>query len=237
MIQLIRYGFYLLILTHISILCAQQKNHTNFIKQHMNKIHENHRYTFFCQQPFSPQNEVAVQQCTHCPVTRTAIEWMPLVPHWQLAQHLICYQEKICINAKGQRFKGLRCCKMRDLQFQNMQNDLHNLVPELRFLKQQRAHYPFGLIDGIANQTSVCHFFINKSLKVIEPSPMVRGMIARTYLYMRDTYHVPLTPDELSLYRSWHRQYPVSSWEKERNDKIKMLQGKNNPYVSSGAYG
>jgi deoxyribonuclease-1 len=77
-----------------------------------------------------------------------------------------------------------------------------------------------------------CHFYIDKKNKLVEPAPHLRGMIARTYLYMRDTYQLALAGDELRLYQAWHQQYPVTEWERERNNKIKEIQGKKNPYIN-----
>jgi deoxyribonuclease-1 len=127
----------------------------------------------------------------------------------------------------------VRCCQEIDANLQRMSNDLNNYVPELNLFIKQRSHYQFGLISN-NNEHPVkgCHFFIDKKNKIVEPAPHLRGMIARAYLYMRDTYQLSLTTDELRLYQTWHHQYPVTDWERDRSAKIKAIQGKSNPYIN-----
>lgn len=197
----------------------------------LSHIYADHRYTFFCHQSFSAQGLVHIKACEQCPTQTTPIQWMALVPTKKMAQHLLCYQEKICIDNKGQRFKGLRCCQHNNEIYQQMQKDLHNFVPELPFLKQQRQRLVFGNISVETDAYPEC-FVIDKKRKILIPSREVRGMIARTYLYMRDKYHITLTPEETRLYLDWHQEYPVSVWERKRNQRIQDIQGNSNHYVS-----
>ena len=70
-----------------------------------------------------------------------------------------------------------------------------------------------------------------KKNKIIEPEASLRGMIARAYLYMAHTYPIRLSDEEKALYLAWHQAYAPTAWEKERNNKIKAIQGNGNPYV------
>ncbi len=54
---------------------------------------------------------------------------------------------------------------------------------------------------------------------------------ARTYIYMRDQYHLRLSRQQTQLFTVWDKQYPVSSWECERDQRIARMQGNHNPYV------
>jgi deoxyribonuclease I len=200
------------------------------LKVHLNQIYHNHRFTFFCDDVFSPKGEIDFQPCDNCPLIHKKIQWMPIVPLWELAKQLNCYQEKMCINKKGQAFKGLRCCQQLDRSYQKMSVDLHNFVPEVPLLKQQRRRFAFGFVQHHAS-SNACHLYIDQKQKIVEPSPHLRGMIARIYLYMRDTYHFPLSPAQTNLFLAWHKEYPVSEWERERNEKIRALQGNGNPYI------
>ncbi len=182
----------------------------------LHKIYADHQITFFCEQKFSSQNK---------------IQWIPIIPLKQLAQNRLCYREKICINRKGVRFKGLRCCQEVDPLFQKMKNDLHNWVPETNSVKQQRRNAGFGLVKEPIVPIPGCHFYLDSKRKRLEPSPLVRGMIARTYLYMKDSYHLSLPPEDLALFMAWHQQYPVTAWERTRNQRIRDLQGNGNHYV------
>jgi deoxyribonuclease-1 len=200
-------------------------------KSHLMNIYEAHRYSFFCDQPFFSNGEVSIQNCKHCPSIKSLITWMPIVSQRELAKTKMCFQEKVCVNRKGLRFKGVRCCQEIDENFQRMNKDLYNYVPELNIFIKQRGNYHFGLIPQNEHPAKGCHFYVDKKNKIVEPAPQLRGIIARTYLYMRDTYQLALTSDELRLYQAWHQQYPVTDWERERSDKIKAKQAKGNPYV------
>lgn len=168
------------------------------LKSQLLSLHQEHRYTFLYEQAFNERGEMKTKHCANCPSVKTTIQWLPIVSHQQLAKHLTCYKEKICINKKGVAFKGLRCCLTQDPYFKLATVDLYNYVPELGLLK--------------------------KELKAPPPLP-ARGMIARTYLYMRKTYFLPLTDEEVVRYQAWDKQYPPTPWEITRNEKISKIQG------------
>jgi len=187
------------------------------------QIYQPHRLTFFCEQPFSSKGEVLIRSCDTCSPTRATIQWIPIVPFPVLAQHLPCYREKICVNRQGQRFKGLRCCETHPI-YQKMRADLYNFVPEITALKQQRKHYTFGEITTKPFASpKACHFYVDKKMKMVEPAPYLRGMIARTYLHMQETYHFPLDPKERNRFLTWAQQYPPTAWEEERKRRIQAL--------------
>ena len=72
--------------------------------------------------------------------------------------------------------------------------------------------------------------------KVLEPEDALKGEIARIYLYMYDTYSIPLSQSKIELFKSWHYQYPPSPWEKKKNLAIQKIQGNVNPYVLNSAF-
>ncbi len=194
-------------------------------------IHQSHRITFFCEQPFSITGEIKSPHCKNCPHTINIVQWMPIVSAQQLAKHRLCFNEKLCVSKNGIRHKGMRCCRELDKNYSLALLDLHNFVPEQKEVKQQRHLYSFGLIADHQQNKGECHFYVDKKNKIVEPAPSTRGMIARTFLYMRDTYHLPLSQEELIQYQTWHKEYPVTAWEQVRNEKIKAIQGNGNPYI------
>lgn len=199
-------------------------------KQPLQDLYTTSRMTFFCEQPFSETGVLQPIAHQHQAALTEKVQWMPIVPLKQLARDYACYQQK-CVNKKGKIFKGLRCCEQHDAQFQRMAKDLHNLVPETKQLKQQRARYRFAEFSHHSSTSHHCQLFIDKKHRRLEPPPSKRGIIARTYLYMKDTYSLTLTAEELALYWRWHQQYPVMPAERERNEKIFALQGRRNHYV------
>lgn len=195
--------------------------------KHLSTVYQNHQTTFFCDQPFS-SGEITTPATKHHPAFVEKIQWMPIVPIKKLAPFYACYQQ-MCVSPKGKLQKGLRCCQ-RDTQFKQMLHDLHNMVPETRQLKQLRTRYTFAEFTTLPNKKG-CHLVIDQKNKKIEPAPSKRGMIARTYLYMKDTYPFRLTEEEIALYLRWHQQYPVTDFERERNEKIFEIQGRKNHWV------
>ena len=59
----------------------------------------------------------------------------------------------------------------------------------------------------------------------------IRGDIARTMLYMAQTYGFRLSDQDRKLYEAWNRQDPPDSFERERNRRIRALQGNANPFI------
>ncbi len=199
-------------------------------KQSLQDLYATSRITFFCEQPFSETGILQPIAHPYQAMLPETVHWMHIVPLKQLARDYACYQQK-CVNKKGKIFKGLHCCKQHDVLFQRMIKDLHNLVPETKQLKQQRAHSVFAEFSNSSSPSNRCQLFLDKKRRRLEPPPSKRGMIARTYLYMKDTYPFTLSAEETALYWQWHQRYPVTPAERERNEKIFALQGRKNHYV------
>ena len=73
---------------------------------------------------------------------------------------------------------------------------------------------------------------IDASIRRVQPPDAVRGDIARTMLYMADTYGFRLSNQDRQLYTAWNRQDPPDEWEIERNRRIEQVQGFGNRYIS-----
>jgi deoxyribonuclease-1 len=48
---------------------------------------------------------------------------------------------------------------------------------------------------------------------------------------MRDQYDLTLSRQQTQLFNAWNKQYPVTDWECERDERIAKVQGNHNPYV------
>lgn len=67
-----------------------------------------------------------------------------------------------------------------------------------------------------------------------EPPEMARGKIARTYLYMENTYNrYSMSKGQRQLMNAWDKMYPVDAWECARAEKISKLQKNQNDVVKS----
>ncbi|MFO1258498.1 MAG: endonuclease [Gammaproteobacteria bacterium] len=192
-------------------------------------VHATSPYTFFCQQPFSTTGTVITQDCPTCPNMESKIKWFYIVPPEVFAKDLLCYQEKLCVNAKGKWYKGRSCCDKKAPLYTMMSRDLHNLMPDTPHLAKQRGHRTFM---PLLEATSGCFFKLDKKAKVLYVDPNQMGLIARAYLYMMDTYSLEIPESDRKQYLTWHKAYPPSRWEILRNQKIKMIQGNENLYIS-----
>ena len=66
-----------------------------------------------------------------------------------------------------------------------------------------------------------------------QPPEAARGRIARTYKYMQFSYsRYHMSKQQQKLMDAWDKMYPVSEWECTRVERIKRIQGNNNPFVS-----
>lgn len=74
--------------------------------------------------------------------------------------------------------------------------------------------------------------FSRPSIRRVQPPDSVRGDIARTMLYMQDTYGFRLSRQDQQLYAAWNNADPPDAWEIERDKRIARVQGKGNEYVS-----
>ena len=88
-----------------------------------------------------------------------------------------------------------------------------------------------GEVEGEQRRFGQCDFEIGQ--KRVEPTEQVRGEIARTYLYMHQSYPRAqiLSDEEIKQYEHWALQDPPDTWECQRAQRIKLVQGNANPIV------
>ena len=153
------------------------------------------------------------------PKRASRIEWEHVMPAHHFGQHMQCWR-------KG----GRKACK-KDPLFKKLESDMHNLVPAIGEVNGDRSNYKFGMISGEKRSYGQCDVEINFKAKRAEPTPEIRGDIARIYFYMSDRYGVNLSKQQTKLMKSWAKQDPVDAWERERNLRIKRVQGHGNPFV------
>ena len=90
------------------------------------------------------------------------------------------------------------------------------------------------MVQTDARDYGHCNFKVDSDLRRAEPPPQVRGDIARISFYREKTYAVPLSRQQRQLFEAWNRQDPPDAWGKERNRRIKAIQGNDNPFVEGG---
>lgn len=161
------------------------------------------------------------------------LEWEHIVPAWFFGHSRACWKkgDEACIDSKGRRFKGRRCCVTVDEEFQRIEADLHNLAPSVGELNGDRSNKPYGIVDGERRDYGRCNFEINWTSAATEPPDNVRGDVARVWLYMSKTYGVAISPEMKAMFDAWSQSDPVDDWERTRDQRIEQVQGNRNEFV------
>lgn len=207
----------------------------------MQQVYYDYQYSFYCNCEFSYELVdksikalVNQESCGYIPrknVNRGRyIEWEHVVPAWVFGHTRKCWREELCIDSKGNRYKGRKCCEKIDDVFKAMEADMYNLYPAVGELNADRNNFRYGIIYGEERKYGACDFEVKD--KVAEPKEDIRGDIARTYFYMEDTYGVRISDKQRKLFQVWDNQDPVSEWERIRADRIEAIQGNKNKFIT-----
>lgn len=171
-------------------------------------------------------NRVKLAACGYVPRKNPAraarIEWEHIVPAWQIGHQRQCWKNG-----------GRQNCARNDATYQLAEANLHNLVPSIGEVNGDRGNLSYGWLTPQPGQYGSCPVQIDFTAKKIMPRPAIRGMIARTYLYMSKRYRLRLSRQDRQLYEAWHRAYPVQDWEHQRNQRVACVMGHGNEYVGA----
>ena len=211
-------------------------------KKELWKIYENNPLTFYCGCEIQDKSPIH-SSCGFQPTSPLdyAIEWEHIVPLSRLAMNTPSFfrgHEK-CVMENGKRYRGKRCARKQDEDFQRMDSDLYNLVPVIGSVNRKRSNYRFGNIEGEESVFLGCNFEVGEILverkkkKAVEPANDVKGFIGRVHLYMMKTYRSEyyIWGEEKALMEDWNKNYPPDEWECERAQSIEFVQGNRNRIV------
>lgn len=154
------------------------------------------------------------------------LEWEHVMPAQKVAGHRACWTNDgfggKCQTNSGSIVKNRDCCERAgvDDEARHAINDLHNLVPSIGTLNLARLNHPYGEVAGEVRTWGACDFEVGGSPKVAEPAEYLRGNVARIWLYMVDTWDVPLTQAEIDQLLALDSSDPISKWERERDRRI-----------------
>lgn len=179
--------------------------------------------TFYCDCAFNG-NRVDLDSCGYKvrkQQRRAArLEWEHVVPAWVIGHQRHCWQNG-----------GRKNCARNDATFKAAEADLHNLVPSVGEVNGDRSNYALGMLSDKPQHYGACPMVVNFKAKTAMPPEPARGPSARIYLYMADHYRLRLSTLDRRTYEAWNRQYPVSEWERWRNQKVGCVMGHGNPFV------
>lgn len=190
------------------------------------------RYTLYCQAPFDQQKKITAPigfKSSKFQKRARRLEWEHVVPAENFGRHFKEWREGNvrCINSKGKYYKGRRCAEKMNVQFRYMQADMYNLYPAIGAVNASRSNYNFTMFGAMGNSFGSCEMKIRD--RKAQPPSGSRGAIARTYLYMDQTYsQYKMSRQQRQLMNAWNKTYPVNAWECKRAGRIKKLQKNDN---------
>jgi len=163
------------------------------------------------------------------------MEWEHIVPAENLGRNFTEWAKghPNCHNGKNKNFKGRKCALQESEEYRYIYTDMYNLYPSIGAVNYLRANFNFTQFNSsekIKNIFGSCQMKIahNKA----EPRDEIKGLIARTYLYMQKTYpRYHIGEPAYGIIKAWNNKYPVSRWECLRAYRIARLQGNDNMVV------
>lgn len=218
-------------------------------KKLMKKVYDGYQKDFYCGCDYDykqingkQKTVVNPKRCGYEPRENPKrgqyIEWEHIVPAHALGGNLDCWKNPICTDSNGKKFKGRKCCAKVNEKFKAMEADMYNLVPAVGELNADRSNFKFmELPNSLKNKEyGDCEFYIVRESKYkgyVEPKDDIKGDIARTYFYMHYTYNLPISDQQLQLFKVWDTKDPVSSEEFLRAKRIEKIQGNKNIFVNN----
>jgi len=171
------------------------------------------------------------------------IEWEHIMPASHFGQWRQCWSHgKEAFPNQCHNKTNRQCCAKVDPEFKQMESDMHNLWPAIGELNADRSNFDYDIIPGEVKNYGACDFevvrhgsrFDGLGLNVAEPPPAARGIIARAYKYMIQTYHLTTSCRTNTLMDVWDHDFPPTPEECLRNTKILDIQGNDNPFITIG---
>lgn len=147
------------------------------------------------------------------------IEWEHVVPAHTMGHHLQCWQEQGRSNCRG------------DPVFDMMEADMHNLTPSVGEINADRSNYRFAMIPDTEPMHGQCDFRVDFRNRMVEPRDEVKGLFARIYFYVHDRYGLRMSPSKERVLMVWDHRFPVTEWERVRDQRIARVMGHSNPFV------
>lgn len=155
------------------------------------------------------------------PLRAERTEWEHIVPAWTFGHQRQCWQNG-----------GRKNCAASDPVFRAMEADLYNLYPSVGEVNGDRANFNYGMAASAAPQYGQCTTRIDFGARTAEPRDEVKGLVARTTFYMFDRYKLNMSRQQQQILMAWSKQYPVTVWERERNERIAKIVGYSNKFVT-----
>lgn len=205
------------------------------------KIHAENPLTIYCGCRYE-KKKVDFQSCGYLPRSKkpsgARLEWEHVVPAESFGQSFAEWREggPKC-HRKGRAFKGRKCAE-KNADFNHMEADLYNLWPEIGELNRLRSNFSMAALGGAAGNPPAKSFGGCQAVlgeRKFEPMDRAKGIVARTYMYMNQAYpgRGIISEKNEQLFAAWDKQFPVTAWECKRGEKVRAVQGNENPVLKA----
>lgn len=199
-------------------------------KDPISNVYEEHQQTFYCGCRFDMnrggENEVDRRTCPFSANKDYAagkkIRYGNIMPISFIGKHYPCW-------ADG----GLEACLRDNQKFDLIVEDLHNKAPIMLEIANDTEEYPANNISGHTYTYGACPIEVDESKGIIEPGDVIKGNVARTYLYMIDQYKIPVKAEYKKMLEAWSKKDPVDEWEILKNRLVYKEQGTWNYHIES----
>lgn len=197
-------------------------------KKLLTNVYNDHRTTLYCGASFNSKKQVVDYKgyaSSKYKKRAKRIEWEHVVPAENFGRTFAAWREgdAQCVNSKGKKYKGRRCANKASKEYRLMQADMYNLFPAIGAVNAYRSNFNFVMQPQEKSDFGACDMRIEN--KKAQPPKEARGRIARTYLYMDSAYkHFKMSRAQRQLMQAWDKQFPTSSWECQRYQRIKKIQ-------------
>ena len=206
-------------------------------KKYLKQIYADHRETIYCGAKFNTDNTVILPEgfvTTKHKKRSKRIEWEHVVPAENFGKTFSEWREghPNCVDSKGKSFKGRNCAEKMNYEYRLMQADMHNLFPAIGSVNAMRSNFNFTELSAdTPNTFGSCAMKIQE--RKVEPPHHIKGIIARTYLYMENAYpRYKISNKMKKMLQVWDNVHPVTEWECIRAKRIEKIQGNPNKIVN-----
>ena len=228
--------FFLLLLPSLGLAAGNSTNDSfSQAKKMLGQVCADHRVTFYCGAEYDAQSNVTLPDGFTTPKHEKRadkIEWEHALPAENFGQTFAEWREGApeCVDNRSKAFKGRKCAEKVNAEYRMMQADMYNLFPAIGAVNALRSNFNYAMLAGEPATFGSCDMKISGNKA--EPPARARGQIARTYMYMQDSYsRYHMSSQQEQLMKAWDKQYPVDKWECTRAKRIEKLQGNENKFV------
>lgn len=233
----------LLALTSVNAFAEQNTQVTSFSKSKKllmaNIYNTPERQTIYCQAGFTDDLKFIAPagfESKKYPKRQTKIEFEHLVPAENFGRAIAptAWNEghPACVTKSGKEYKGRRCASKASDEFRRAESDMHNLYAANGAVNALRSNHNFVMMESGKSSFGSCDMQIDGNK--VQPPEYARGVIARAYMYMEDSYpRYSMSKSQRKLMNAWDKMHPATQEECSRYKIIDRIQGGKNQILQS----